>query len=68
MTQPMKVAVDRAACKGHGRCYMVAPEIFDCDEEGFAVVIADAPTDVQLGDLERAISNCPEQAVTATSA
>jgi ferredoxin len=68
MSEHLKATVDRAACKGHGRCYMVAPEIFDCDEEGFAVVIGDATTDAQAGHLQRAISNCPEQAVTAASA
>lgn len=68
MTESMKATVDRSACKGHGRCYMVAPDIFDCDDEGFALVIGDATTSAQVVDLERAISNCPEQAVTATSA
>jgi ferredoxin len=57
--------VDREACKGHGRCYMVAPEVFDCDDDGFAVVIGEAATTAQAAGLERAVSNCPEQAISA---
>jgi ferredoxin len=68
MSQTAKPSVDRSACKGHGRCYMAAPDIFDCDDEGFAVVVGEATTTAQLADLDRAISNCPEQAVTAVPA
>ena len=63
-----KVNVDSEACKGHGRCYMTAPELFDCDDDGFPVVLGDATTDQQVADLGRAVNNCPEQAVTAEPA
>ncbi|WP_020661472.1 ferredoxin [Amycolatopsis benzoatilytica] len=61
-----KVAtVDRVLCKGHGRCYLTAPELFDCDDEGFAIVADEATTAEQIAELDRAASNCPEQAITA---
>gem|GEM_PF-1014175 len=60
--------VDRDACKGHGRCYMQAPDVFDCDDAGFAVVIGSASTPSQLADLERAVNNCPERAITTEPA
>lgn len=68
MSTPMKAEVDLGACKGHGRCFMTAPEIFDCDDDGFPLVIGEASTPKQQADLTRVINNCPEQAVSAASA
>ncbi|RMH72749.1 MAG: ferredoxin, partial [Actinomyces sp.] len=34
----MRIAFDRAACQGHNRCYLLAPELFDTDDEGYAVL------------------------------
>ncbi len=56
------VAADR--CTGHGRCYTLAPDVFDADEAGHSVVLVH---DVS-GDLEAqavtAEQNCPEGAIT----
>ena len=30
----MRVRVDRAKCVGHGRCYVLAPDVFEDDERG----------------------------------
>jgi ferredoxin len=61
-----KVCVDADRCEGHGRCYTLAPDVFDADEVGHAVVLVD---DVS-GDLEaqavEAEKNCPEAAITLT--
>ena len=32
----MRVRVDRDRCQGHGRCYSLAPELFEPDEVGDA--------------------------------
>lgn len=64
MSETKTASVDLNVCKGHGRCYMTAPDIFDCDDAGFPIVIGTATTPQQLGDLERAMNNCPEQAIT----
>lgn len=58
--------VDFDVCKGHGRCYLVAPDTFDCDDEGYPIVIGSASTPAQLQALRRAVSNCPERAISAT--
>jgi ferredoxin len=34
----MRVRIDRSLCSGHGRCFDLAPEVFDYDEEGFSVL------------------------------
>lgn len=65
-TKAMRAHVDRDLCKGHGRCYMQAPDVFDCDDAGFAVVIGTAQDARQLSDLERAVNNCPERAITTS--
>lgn len=61
----MRIEFDRSACQGHNRCYLLAPELFDVDDEGYAVLLADG---VLVGDqLERAqlaVDNCPEFAIT----
>ncbi len=60
----IQVSVDPDRCTGHGRCYTLAPDVFDADEAGHCVVRVD---DVS-GDLElQAVTgeqNCPESAIT----
>ena len=36
-----RVAVDADRCVGHGRCYTLAPEVFDSDERGYGFVKPD---------------------------
>jgi ferredoxin len=57
--------VDLDACKGHGRCYLTAPDTFDSDDEGYPVVVAPATTQAQASSLRRAMRNCPERAISA---
>jgi ferredoxin len=61
----MKIRYDRSACQGHGRCYTLAPELFDADDEGYAVLKldgADVPAD-QEEAAGLAADNCPEFAI-----
>ena len=59
-----RVSVDADLCTGHGRCYTLAPRVFEPDEVGHCVVLAE---DVS-GELEAQAAigeqNCPEQAIT----
>ena len=59
-----RVAVDAQRCTGHGRCYTLGPDVFDADDVGHCVVVADEVS----GELEaQALAgeqNCPEQAIT----
>lgn len=60
----MRLRLDSSACQGHGRCYALAPELFDCDDEGYSVLTAtgDLAPD-QLDSARRAADNCPEFAI-----
>ena len=59
-----RVSVDPDLCTGHGRCYTLAPDVFDADEVGHCVVLVDEVS----GELEEHAAigeqNCPERAVT----
>jgi ferredoxin len=63
----MKVTVDASLCVGHGRCYDVAPELFEDDEVGNAVVRGDGSVPPGQAEAARlAVRLCPERAVTIT--
>jgi ferredoxin len=60
------VSIDPDRCVGHGRCYTLAPDIFDADEVGHAVLLVE---DVSGQSEQRARAgeqNCPEEAITLT--
>ena len=60
----MKVRIDTERCTGHGRCYALAPDVFDSDDRGNGeVTVTGELDDAQLVSARRAEANCPEQAV-----
>ncbi|MHB8378450.1 MAG: ferredoxin [Acidimicrobiales bacterium] len=60
----MKVVIDADLCQGQGRCFSIAPGIFDFDELGNGVVIGDGSLSRETLDLARlAQANCPEHAI-----
>ena len=61
----MRVSLDATRCQGHGRCYSLAPALFDSDELGNGFVIGDGSVPRDLFDLARlAAANCPEHAIS----
>jgi ferredoxin len=67
----VKVRFDADTCTGHGRCYALAPEIFDADDQGHCRAHGQAAgwevveVDVALESKARlAADNCPEDALT----
>ena len=61
----MQVVIDDEKCQGHGRCYALAPTVFDPDDLGQGTVLNDgvvAPQDEEKARL--AAANCPELAIT----
>ena len=61
-----KIDIDRDRCAGHGRCYGLAPELFEPDDDGFAVVLQAHVAAKFEGAVTRAKRNCPEGAVVVT--
>jgi ferredoxin len=63
----MRLRIDEDACTGHGRCYSLAPDLFDSDDFGHGVVTGDE-VPAELEDQARsAVANCPERAITLES-
>ena len=60
----MKLHIDADACTGHGRCYVLAPEVFEHDDEGHSVGLVDDIPDDLLDKARLAAANCPESAIT----
>lgn len=58
-----RVRVDGARCVGHGRCYVLAPEVFEEDERGHCVVIAEQVAAELVDEARKGESNCPESAI-----
>ena len=60
----MRIRLDSEKCEGHGRCYSLAPELFDSDDEGYAIVLNGGAV---AADHEKnatlAVANCPEYAL-----
>jgi ferredoxin len=61
----VKVVIDAERCQGHGRCFSLAPSLFDSDEMGSGVVLGDGNLNEDNVDLARlAVANCPEGAIS----
>jgi ferredoxin len=58
-----QVSVDSERCQGHGRCALIAPQIFDLDDEGSAIVISGVEAEAALADVREAVRSCPERAI-----
>lgn len=59
----MRATVDHNLCEGHGRCYAVAPHLFDVDDEGYSVVDEMTVPPGQEDDAREAADACPRQAI-----
>lgn len=63
----MKISYNRELCQGHNRCYMLAPEIFDVDDEGYAVLKIEGEIPAELQEkAQLCVDNCPEYAIELT--
>ena len=59
----MKVRVDFDLCVGHGRCYELAPEVFDEDERGHCKLMFEQVPVEYEAQAQRGAANCPEHAI-----
>jgi ferredoxin len=62
----MQVTIDEQKCQGHGRCYAMAPQVYEADDEGRGLVIKPEVADGLREQAEQGIANCPESAITAS--
>ncbi len=60
----VKIVLDAQRCTGHGRCYSLAPELFDSDDEGHSVVLTPEVPEGLEGQARLAAENCPETCIS----
>jgi len=63
----MAVVVRRSACVGAGQCALVAPDVFDQDDEGIVELLEPEPEGRALEAAVRAAQLCPARAITLTT-
>ena len=59
----MKVRVDSIKCVGHGRCYVLAPDVFADDERGHCVLKLEKLPPELVAQARLGEENCPEGAI-----
>ena len=61
----MKLRIDSDNCTGHGRCYALAPDLFDADDAGYGWVKDKGKVvpDELEDQAKLAVANCPERAI-----
>ena len=59
----MKIHVDPERCTGHGRCYALAPHVFDADDHGHCVLLVAEVPPTHQREARAAVVNCPEDAI-----
>ncbi|GAS93853.1 3Fe-4S ferredoxin [Mycolicibacterium canariasense] len=60
----MKIQINRDRCEGHGQCIAVAPDIFDLDDEGIAILLtSESVSEGLAGQAAAAAEVCPVAAL-----
>jgi len=60
----LRIVLDTERCQGHGRCYSLAPDLFDSDDLGHCVLLVDEVPEGAEVDARSGVDNCPEQALS----
>jgi ferredoxin len=60
----MRVAINPQLCRAHGQCYMLVPEVFEPDDNGYSRVYT-AVVGPEFSDrVLAAVQLCPEEAIS----
>ena len=63
----MRIELDSSVCAGYGRCYALAPSIFEADDDGYgSTSLTVVPSELEA-DAMRGVANCPEGAIRVSS-
>jgi ferredoxin len=60
----MRIKIDEERCTGHGRCYALAPEVFEPDDEGHSMLLSEVVPPELEAKARIGVDNCPEQAIS----
>lgn len=60
-----RVLIDLGRCQGYANCVIVAPDVFDVDEQtGTAVLLQDNPDESHRDAVQAAVEQCPTEAIS----
>jgi len=59
----LRVIVDREKCCGAGQCVMLAPDVFDQEDEGTVVLLEPTPPEPLHAACREAAAMCPGSAI-----
>ena len=59
----MRIEVAGDACTGHGRCYSLAPDLFEADDDGYCATRSLEVPPGKEAEAQLAVDSCPEGAI-----
>jgi ferredoxin len=65
--EQMAIIANRDACVGAGQCALVAPDVFDQDDDGIVMLLQTDPTGADLDAATKAARLCPARAITVAA-
>ena len=60
----IEIRVDRQTCLGYGNCVLVAPQLFELDDEGLAYPTRAQVEDSERDDVRKAVYDCPTDSIS----
>ncbi|MCW2528399.1 MAG: hypothetical protein JWM76_3259 [Pseudonocardiales bacterium] len=61
----MRIHVETVECAGHAQCYLVNPELYPIDDDGFSAILEDIEVPPGLEpDARRGADACPSRVIT----
>ncbi|MEU5323845.1 ferredoxin [Streptomyces sp. NPDC021056] len=59
----MKVELEADKCVASGQCVLAATDVFDQDDDGIAILLAEEVGDELVDDVKEAVAVCPAAAI-----
>ena len=60
----ISIKIDREQCMGTGVCVLAAPEVFDQDDDGTAILYPNFDSEKFLKQIREAAASCPTKAIS----
>lgn len=60
----MRIRTERDSCIASGACVLEAPQVFDQDEDGVVVLLAESPAPEVADSARNAMMACPAAVIT----
>lgn len=60
----VRIVVDRGRCRGLGLCEVEAVDLFEVRDDGFLMILDDAPGEDRQDAAEAAMVACPTEALS----